>query len=465
EPDGYRLSQAKPAPVLGPYKTEIEDLLQTNEALPPKQRYTSKKIFQTIQKNGYAGRESTVRHYVGQVRKSRKRPAIYLPLAFDPGQDAQVDWGEAVVVMGGEKVKVQLFLMRLCYSRKRFVMAFPTQRQEAFFLGHVQAFAHFGGVPHRISYDNLKTAVKRILEGRNREEQTQFTRLRSHYVFESRFCTPGQGHEKGGIESDVGGARRDFLVPPPEVADFGELNALLNAACAADDQRHVERATDSIGVMWQSERLSLRPLPAHTFACYTSREATLNGYGQVQFETNRYSVPAAKARKRLTLRAYPFHLEIVADNEIIARHERCYGRHQDILDPLHYLPLLEQRPGAFEHAQPLRQWRNHWPPVYEEMLAALRRREESESRAVRSFVQILNLHQNHAGEQVETAVSQALAEGLTSPEGVRFCLNRLLDPTPEMSLLDLSAQPDLASLGHQPLGLDRYNCFLPQVCP
>ena len=465
EPPGYRLSGPKVAPVLGGYKDEIGRMLMANKELPKKQRYTSRKIYQAIQKSGYQGAESTVRHYVGQVRKALRRPTIYLPLEFDPGEDAQVDWGEALVVMAGEEVTVQLFLMRLCYSRRRFVMAFPTQRQEAFFLGHAQAFAYFGGVPHRLSYDNLTTAVKRVLEGRNREEQAHFLRLRSHYVFESRFCTPGQGHEKGGVESDVGDSRRDFLVPPPEVADFSQLNEQLLAACLADDQRQIRRAPGTIGEMWQTERPLLRPLPSHPFACCISKEASLNGYGQIQLETNRYSIPAAKARQKLTVRAYPFHLEILADNEIIATHARCYGRHQDILDPLHYLPLLAQRPGAFEHAQPLRQWRQQWPAIYEEMLAALRRQEESESRAVRSFVQILSLHETQAAELVESAITQALESGLTSPEGVRFCLNRLLDPTPELAPLDLSDQPNLAAIGHQPLSLERYNRFLPEVCP
>ena len=296
--------------------------------------------------------------------------------------------------MNGEPVVVQLFVMRLCYSRKLFVMAFPTQRQEAFLLGHVQAFRHFGGIPRRISYDNLKTAVQQILQGRKREEQTTFTRFRSHYLFESRFCTPGQGHEKGGVESDVGYVRRNFLVPMPQVADFDELNRLLATACCEDDQRIIERSDKAIGERWQMEQPHLQPLPTHPFACCISREVTLNGYGQVTFETNRYSVPVDKARKQLTLRAYPFRIEIVADNQIIAIHDRSYGRKEDILNPLHYLSLLEQRPGAFEHARPLRQWRAEWPPVYETLLSTLQRQSDQENQAIRTFIQVLQLHQS-----------------------------------------------------------------------
>ncbi len=350
--------------------------------------------------------------------------------------------------------------MRLCYSRRTFVMVFPTQRQEAFLLGHVQAFAHFGGVPQRISYDNLKTAVHRIVQGNRREEQTSFVRFRSHYLFESHFCTPGQGDEKGGVESGVGYSRRNFLVPMPAVADYAELNQLLLTACLADDQRVVERSAGTIAERWQSEQPSLRSLPAYPFRCCTSREVTLNGYGQVTFETNRYSVPARRAASVVGARAYPFSVEILADHEVIATHRRCYGRQQDILEPLHYLPLVEQRPGAFEHARPLRQWRASWPPVYETLLSTLRRQTPSESQAIRSFLEILHWHAQHDATLLEQAVEQALQEGLSSPTGVRFCLNRLLDPTPVVAPLDLSAQPDLAPIGQQPLSLAQYDQLL-----
>jgi transposase len=463
EPTPYRLSQAKVAPVLGPYQAQIEQLLVESAKLPRKQRYTSKQIYKTIRKDGYPGAESTVRRYVSQKRKELKRPAVYLPLEFDPGADAQVDWGEATVLMNGEPVIVQLFVMRLCFSRKLFVMAFPTQRQEAFLLGHVQAFAHFGGIPRRISYDNLKAAVYRILQGNKRVEQTTFTRFRSHYLFESHFCTPAQGHEKGGVESDVGYARRNFLVPMPKVVDFDELNRLLAAACIEDDQRIIERSDKPIGERWQTERPHLQPLPTRPFACCISREVTLNGYGQVTFETNRYSVPAEKARKHLTLRAYPFQIEVVADNQIIALHARSYGRKQDILDPLHYLSLIEQRPGAFDHARPLRQWRAEWPPIYECLLSTLQRQSEQENQAIRAFIQVLQLHQSHDAGMIEVAIEQALTEGIPTPTGVRFCLNRLTDVAPAVAPLDLSDQPDLAQIGYQPLSVTRYDQFLHEV--
>lgn len=464
-PRRYRRSGPKRAPVLGPYKGRIDELLNESEKQPRKQRYTGRKIYEILSEEGYKGSESSLRHYVSEQRKLRRRPAVYLPLSYEAGIDAQVDWGEATVKLNGEEVQVQLFVMRLCYSRKLFVMAYPTQKQESFFAGHVGAFHHLGGVPHRITYDNLKAAVQKVLKGRERKEQDTFTLFRSHYLFESRFCSPNAGNEKGQVENGVGYARRNFMAPLLEVETYEELNLKLLLACEADDSRRVARQPKPIGEMWEEERPKLRAL-APDYECCRRHEVTLNRYSQVVFETNRYSVPVDLAEKQLILKAYPFHIEILTPRIWITRHERCYGREQDILEPLHYLPLLAERPGAFEHATPIRQWRAMWPPVYEELLASLRAKAEGESahqkesRAIKTLIKILMMHREQPTELMEEAVTQAVGDGIAHLEGVTFCLNRLLDPTPTMSPLSLDDHPQLQEIGTQPLNLERYNQLL-----
>ena len=462
EPTTYVLKRPRQAPVLGPYKARIGELLAENDRLPRKQRYTGHKIYKEIRQQGYSGSESRVRSYIAQRRREKKKRKVYLPLEFDPGTDAQVDWGEAIAVIAGERVTVQLFVMRLCYSRKLFVRAFPTQKQEAFFEGHVQAFHHFQGVPRRIVYDNLKAAVKRILEGRNRQEQESFIVFRSHYLFESRFCTPGQGNEKGRVEDGVGFARRNFLVPIPQVASFAELNDLLLAACLDDDRRRVDRQPVTVGEAWEQEKPYLLPLPEKDVECCVTQAVTLNPYSQVEFETNRYSVPTDKAYPNLVLKSYPFHIDILYLDRVIASHRRCYDRQQDILDPLHYLPLLEQRPGAFEHAKPIRRWREEWPPVYERLLARLRE-QWPEGRGVREFVRILRLHEQHPASLVQQAVEQALAYGCTHTDGVELCLHQLLHQDPPVMVLDLADQPRLVGVGSQPPDLACYEQLLERV--
>jgi transposase len=458
----YTLDVPRRAPVLGPYKVRIDALLAENERLPRKQQYIGRKIYEIIEAAGYSGSESSVRGYIAQRRKEKKRPQVYIPLEFDPGTDAQVDWGEAIVIIAGERVTVQLFIMRLCYSRRMFVIAFPTQKQEAFFEGHVQAFYYFQGVPRRISYDNLKAAVRRVLEGRNRQEQESFIVFRSHYLFESHFCTPGQGHEKGRVEKAVGFARRNFLVPIPEVASFEELNAHLLAACLADDRRRVDRQKVTVGAAWEMEQPYLRPLPEHDYECCANKTVTLNGFGQVVFETNRYSVPADKAQRNLVLKAYPFRIDVLHLNDVIASHPRCYDREQDILDPLHYLPLLEQRPGAFDHAKPIRHWRKSWPPVYERLLAQLRSR-WPDGRGVREFVRILKLHQDHPADLVAQAVGQALEYGCAHADGVQLCLRQLQHPELPLAPIDLTQWPELEVVAILAPDLQRYDQLLERV--
>jgi transposase len=415
-----------------------------------------------LAEHGYTGAESTIRAYVGRLR-SKAEKQLYVPLAYAPGETGQLDFGEGEVTIAGQRVTAHLFLMWLGYSGAPFVQAYPAETQDVFFSGHVAAFAFYGGVPQEIWYDNLTNAVQKVLKGTERKEQESFVSFRTHYLFKAEFCNTASGWEKGGVEGRVGYARRNWLVGAGEFESWTALNDYLLARCRQEQQRTLRGRSESIGVRLAVEREALRALPFHPYPCCKTVATRANHLALVTYDTNRYSVPANQARKQLTLRAYPFTIELLADNQVIATHKRCYGRQQDILDPLHYLALVAQRPGAFEHAQPLREWRQRWPPAYETLLTILRRQQPSESAAIRSFVQILALHEHHPPTLVQTAVEHALRDKLTTPAGVRFCLDRLLDPTPVVAPLDLAAQPalaELAAVGQQALSSARYDQFL-----
>lgn len=370
-----------------------------------------------------------------------------------------MDWGEAQVDLAGTRMTVQVFVMALCYSRRTFVMAFPSQRQEAFLAGHEAAFRFFQGVPHRISYDNLTTAVQTILRGTTRQEQQQFTLFRSYYLFASHFCTPGEPHEKGLVEHRVGFARRNYLVPIPQVDSFTTLNAHLLAMCEQDDARTVHGQAVPIGTAWATEQPHLRPLSAHPVDYAPSTSVRLNPYSQVCFETNHYSVPVDHARPTLIVKARPFQIDILSDQTVIAHHPRCYGQHQDILDPLHYLPLLQQRPGAFAHAKPLRRWRETWPPAYESLLARLQAR-YPDGGGTREFIQVLDLHRRYPADQVAEAITLALDFGAPNAASVEAILHQL-QPSPQPDRpLDLTAQPHLDQVGDHPLNLQQYDALL-----
>jgi len=395
-----------------------------------------------------------------QWNKNHHAPALFLPLEFEPGQDAQVDWGEAIAVIGGVRQTVQVFVMWLSYSRRRFVMAFPSQKQEAFFYGHVCAFEHFGGVPWRISYDNLSTAVRLMVEGRVRREQRQFVAFRSYYLFESHFCQPAAGWEKGGVEASVGFSRRNFLVPIPNVASFEELNLSLLQSCLKDDQRRVSRQAETIGLMWERERPVLRSLPPYAYDCCVTTSARLNGYSMIVYETNRYSAPVNRAKRDVIVKAYSFHLDILDGTTLLARHPRSYGREQDLFEPLHYLPLLEQRPGAFDYAKPMRQWRKDWPESYHQMLRVLREKWPDGGRGVQEFVRVLRLHEQYPAHLVHQAIEQALASGCPHLDGVLHCLHQLTEEPPAALGLPQADSASWQAIGSQPIDLQQYERLL-----
>ncbi len=463
QPQPYQLARPKPAPIFGSFQHRVDELLAKNKTLPPKQRYTTHKIYEVLVAEGYQGSESRVKLYVTQWKREHKPPDLFLPLEYDPGQDAQCDWGEAVATIGGVRQTVQVFVLRLCYSRRTFVMSFPTQRQESFLYGHVQAFQHFGGVPARISYDNLATAVKLAMDkgkGRKRTENRTFVAFRSHYLFESHFCTPRAGWEKGQVEHGVGFSRRNYMVPIPEAASFEELNQLLLERCLQDDNRRVNRQPMTIGEAWEQEQPFLHPLPPFDYDCCGMVTVRLNPYSQATFETNRYSVPVAKARREVTVKAYAFCVDIFDEKgNLLARHPRSYGKEQDIFDPLHYLPLLEQRPGAFAYAKPIKEWRKDWPESYFRMLANLQEK-WPEGRGVQEFVRVLQLHKDYPANLIEQAIEQALSYGCVHLDGVLHCLHELTEPKDPPKSLELSDRPDLQNIGNQPVDVSRYEKLL-----
>ncbi|HEY3343541.1 MAG TPA: IS21 family transposase [Anaerolineaceae bacterium] len=461
-PQPYTLQQPRPAPVVGPYQPRIGELLDESEQQNRKQRYTAHKIYELLFKEGYAGSEGAIHNEVSQARQRRKQRKSYLPLEFDPGQDAQVDWGEADAIVAGQRVTVNLFVLRLNYSKARFVMAFPMQRQEAFWEGHIRAFHFFGGVPRRITYDNLKTAVFKLLEGHNRQEQQAFVSFRSYYLFESFYCNPAQGHEKGGVENDVGYVQRNFMTPLPQVGSYAELNTFLEQACRDNLHRHVRGKEAPVLALWEAEQAELLSLPPTDFAACVSYPVKPNGYSQVELDTNRYSVPATYQAAQLVLEAYPFRVRILSDRAVIAEHPRCFGREQDILNPLHYLSLLEQRPGAFEHALPVRRWRQTWPAEYDQLLAELRQKRPA-GQGVREFIAILKLHQTYPGALVEAAVRQALELGAAHLDGVQLCLRQLREEQRLPRPLDMQAHPAWAGVGTQAIDLSQYDRLTGQV--
>ncbi|MGE5603143.1 MAG: IS21 family transposase [Nitrososphaerales archaeon] len=467
-PAVYRLKEARKCPVMDPFREIIDEWLLADQDQPRKQRHTAHRIYTRLCAAPYdfMGGEPTVRRFVRERKAvlGLDQPAAFIPLAYGPGQDAQFDFGEAQVVIAGQRLTAQYMVLTLCYSTLPFVMAFPHQRQEALFEGHVAAFEFLGGVPHRIWYDNLTQAVQRILGGHNRLEQQAFIALRSHHLFEARFCNPRQGHEKGLVEALVGHSRRNFMVPVPEAGSWPELNAYLRACCEREKAHRRRGESQTIGERWAAERPALLPLPGTPFESCVAVVGHVNKERLVAFDGNFYSVPLNPVHPRLNVvvKAFVQRVVISCQGQDVAEHPRCYDKGQEVLDPLHYLDLLEQRPRAFEHAKPIRQWRDRWPATYERYLAQLRQRFD-EAQAVRRFVQVLQLHREFPAADVERAVQRALEAECFHVDGVRHLLLAPTEPLRPPEPLELAGRPELHQVPVQAPDLARYNRLVAQA--
>jgi hypothetical protein len=408
-----------------------------------------------VGEHNFQGSEPTVRRYLRAIRGKKKE--VFIPLEYDAGSFAQADWGAAYVIMKGVRRLVSFFAMKLCYSRKPFIVVFPFEKQEAFLEGHKRAFEFFGGVPHTLVWDNLKVAVKKILSGRNRVEQQSFIAFRSHYLFDSRFITPGEPHENGRVENLIGYVRRNFFVPLPEVENFHELNEMLLSKCQREDERIPSGEKESIGMMHQQEKEKLLSLPPRPYPCCSYHPLTARSLSYVNFEKNRYSVPVRYAHHNLILKAFVDRIDICYQDSIIASHERLLGKGEESFNIFHYLPLLIQKPGAFDHAKPVRSWQA--PPLYEKSLKILEERYPG-ARGKREFLKILTLQENGNRNRLEEALKEAIKLNALSFDTVRNILEGETNHREPLPKLDLSPYPHLTGYFVGLSDLSRYDLFL-----
>jgi len=411
-------------------RSVIDGWLRADREAPRKQRHTARRIFKRLlREHGYGGAESTVRVYVGRRRRELGLPKrAYIPRDHVAGDEAEVDWYEADVEFPWGRERVFFLLVRACFSGREFHIAFPRATQQAFLQGQAEALSYFGGVFKCLRYDNLSSAVKRVLRGRRRVETDKFVAFRSHYLFEAEFCRPGKegGPEKGGVESGVGRFRRNHLVPVPRVESYAGLNRLLGDWCAEDDQRRIEGRPHTVLEDWAQERQELRPLPTESFPSAEVSSHDVDSKSRVKVRTNRYSVPVGLVGRRVEVRVGAHRIEVVHGGRLVAQHVRCYGRHQEQLTLDHYIELLKEKPGALRRARPLRQarQRGEWPEQYDRLWAELIRR-YGDSDGTREMLDVVLLHRSARTEDVHTAVARALEYGCNDAGAVSVVLRQL----------------------------------------
>jgi transposase len=450
EPPGYRLGVARPKPMLGAFTGVIDQILDDDRDAPPKQRHTGRRIFERLRdEHGYRGGISQVRDYVARTKRHAKE--VFVPLSHPPGE-AQFDFGEATVVIAGERCKAAFAVMTLPFSDAWHLSAYPRECTETFQAAHVAAFEFFGGVPTRTSYDNTTIAVKKVV-GRERELTREFLRLESHFLFAHHFCQVARGNEKGVVEGLVGYGRRNTMVPVPEFDSFAALNSYLEACCLGDLTRRVRGKGQTKAELLEIDRAALLALPSVTFEARRVVAAKANSLSLVRFDRNDYSVPTAYAHHDVTAIGSIDDVAIAVGATVVARHRRVWSKEQTTYDPRHYLALLERKPGAFDVARPLERW--ELPACF----AILRRRLESDlgSSGTREFIKVLRLLETAPLRELAGAVEVALSIGATSADAIRLIvLHRKERP---VGLFSLDGHPHLKLFAIDPPDIGAYDAL------
>ena len=451
-PPGYRRKQPPHRPKLAPYIVIIDEILESDQTVPKKQRHTAKRIFERLRdEHGFPGQYTIVKDYVREMRVRTQE--MFIPLVHPPGH-AQADFGEALVDIGGIRVKAHFLVMDLPHCDAYFVKAYPGETTEAFCDAHNCAFVFFGGVPQTILYDNTKIAVANILGNGRRKLTRVFSELLSHYLFDTRFGRPGKGNDKGKVEGLVGYIRRNHLVPIPSFESFDSLNAYLEEQCTKRLAVRLKGRTETVGEMLERERQTFLPLPPTPYDASDKQLCRVSSLSLVRYRNNDYSVPVEYGHRDVLVRGYVHEVIISCGERVIARHRRSYDRGDFVFDPLHYLSLIERKVRSLDQAAPLYGWE------LPEQFDTLRRLLEARmgNRGKREYVQVLRLMENFSEDEVVGAVKDALRLGTIGFDAVKHLLLCRIEQRPPR--LDLDDYPYLPKARVDTTSARSYTCLV-----
>ena len=417
---------------LDSFAPKLAAWLKTEAGKNRKQRRNLRQIYTDLTALGYTGSYDRVAAFARHWRQAQQEAArtsgrgTFIPLTFAPGEAFQFDWSEDWASIAGTKTKLEVAQFKLAFSRAFFLRAYPLQTHEMLFDAHNHAFRVIGGVPRRGIYDNMKTAVDRIRRGKARDINTRFQAMVSHYLFEAEFCNPASGWEKGQIEKNVQDSRHRIWQGAPAFESLEALNAWLEGRCIElwQELRHPELAI-TVAEAWADEQSQLMAAPA-PFDGFVEHTKRVSPTCLINFERNRYSVPASFANRPVSLRVYADHLVVAAEGNVIAEYPRIIDRRHDvsrtIYDWRHYLSVLQRKPGALRNGAPFAEL----PEGFKRLQSALLKRPGGD----REMVEILALVLHHDEQAVLTAVEMALDAGVPSKQHVLNLLGRLIELPP-----------------------------------
>ena len=446
EPQPYTLAEPRVAPVFGPFRPIVDAILAADETAPRKQRHTGTQIHRRlVAEHGYTGSYDPIRRYL-KGRRLGTRPT-FIPLDHSPGHRAEADFGHIAVDFPDGRRSVPVLVVTWSHSNAPFALALPTERTEAVLHGLVEAFAFFGCVPRELWWDNPATVAIHVRRGRDRTLHPRYAALASHYTFAPKFCLPATPREKPRVENRVKDLERMWATPVPHVRDPAELNAHLRRCCLAARERTCGANAEAVGERFDRDRSAALPVPARPFDPCVVHPAVVDKYQTARFDGNGYSVPRRFAFRPVTVKGYVDRVAVVADGAEVASHRRSYARGGRVLDPRHFLVVLETKPAALDHAPVYRDW--HLPAAFADLRRGLEARLGPRAGA-RQYIQVLQLLARHPVDRVERAIVAVRNRGDPTAAAVAAAADRpagdtAMSPGPPPALLAVAVpRPDLS---------------------
>lgn len=459
QPPPYTRTRAVGYPKLGPFVDLVEQILRDDESAPKKQRHHATHVYRRLKaEHGYAGSYYPVRRYLASRRQDDRE--TFMRLDHPPGRRMECDFGQVRIDFPDGRRKVDVLTCVWSFSHCPFLIALPTQRTESILEGMSRAFEFFSCVPQEVWWDNPRAVAIEILRGRDRTLSPAYAALASHYRFDPLFCMPRKGQEKSDAERTVFALERRACTPVPSVKDVDDLNGRLQAFCRAERDRIVSGQTRTIGENFESEKFRAPALPEHRFDACIKRTSGVDKYQTAGFDNNRYSVPRRAAFGTVTVKAYVDRVSIVHNGQLVAEHRRSYGRHESVIDPIHYVGILERKPAWLDHVPAFRDWK------LPESFAHLRtvfHQQHGRRTGNRHYIRVLQLLTRHPTSRLDAAIGPMLHRPALTAERIaeRACRLAQSDPSPSSSTTSEEADPIVRRVQVPMPDLRRFDQLLP----
>jgi len=433
EPPKYRRS-VKLYPKLGAFIPSINEHLYAESKKPRKERISIRRFFEHLRIEGYTGEYPALCAYIRGFKKQQSSftQDVFIPQHFEPGEAYQFDWSTEVVNLAGKAIKLKVAHLKLCHSRAFFIKAYLNETMEMLVDAHNAGFAYFGGVCKRGIYDNMKTAVISVGQGKERVWNPQFLGLMNHYLIAPEACNRAAGWEKGQVERQVKTLRKRIFQPVLSLSTLDELNAYLLEQChvLADQFKHPEQTKRCVADVFKEEQRFFSQCTPYVW--YKAKAAHVSPLSLVSYDGHKYSVPCALVGKSVTVQIYAKEIKVVYDGKCVAQHERSFAKNQTSYNPWHYLKALERKPGALRNGEPFLNW------VLPDPVKQLQAHLTANPKGDRAFIKLLSLIAEYGEDVGVTAACIALEEKVPTVEAVQNIISRLIEPPiPELKVKEI----------------------------